>query len=79
MGLDKLSGYKVENYKGKGSDASVVYSYIDENNERQKKEVGADQIAMQLAAAEAAKTLGAQTDSLIETFNKLETSTSKAD
>lgn len=76
MGLDQLNGYKVTNYKKGGN---VEYQYIDENGEKQTKEVTREQIAMQLAATDAAKQLGAQTNALINTFNKLEASTNKAD
>lgn len=76
MGLDQLTGYKVTNYKKGGN---VEYQYIDENNEKQTREVTREQIAMQLAATDAAKQLGEQTDVLINTFNKLEASTNKAD
>ena len=76
MGLDQLNGYKVTNYKKGGN---VEYQYIDENGEKQTKEVTREQIAMQLAATDAEKQLGAQTNALINTFNKLEASTNKAD
>ena len=76
MKLDQLNGYKVTNYKKGGN---VEYQYIDENGEKQTKEVTREQIAMQLAATDAAEQLGEQTNALIETFNKLGASTNKAD
>lgn len=76
MKLNQLTGYKVTNYKKGGN---VEYQYIDENGEKQTKEVTREQIAMQLAATDAEKQLGAQTNVLINTFNKLEASTNKAD
>ena len=77
--IDKLTGYKVENYAGSGDDARVEYSYIDENGERQTREVTAQQIAAELAAAEAAEKLGQSTEFLISEFSRLENSTSKTD
>ena len=76
MKLNELTGYKVTNYKKGGN---VEYQYIDENGEKQTKEVTREQIAMQLAATDAEKQLGEQTNALINTFNKLEASTNKAD
>jgi hypothetical protein len=40
-GISNLDGYKLENYAGNGDDARVEYSYIDENGERQTREVTA--------------------------------------
>ena len=76
MGLDQLNGYKVTNFKKGGN---VEYEYIDEEGKKQTKEVTREQIAMQLAAAEAAEKLGAQTDKLVAKFNQLEDSSNKAD
>lgn len=78
-GISDLNGYKVENYAGNGDDARVEYSYIDENGERQTREVTAQQIAAELAAAEAAEKLGQSTEFLISEFNRLENSASKTD
>lgn len=78
-GLNDLNGYKVENYAGNGDDARVEYSYIDEEGERQTREVTAQQIAAELAAAEAAERLGQSTEFLISEFNRLENSASKTD
>ena len=78
-GIKDLSGYKVTNYAGSGDDARVEYQYIDENGERQTREVTAQQIAAELAAAEAADKLGQSTEFLISEFNRLESSTSKTD
>lgn len=76
-GLDELNGYKVENYAGNGDDARVEYSYIDDEGERQTREVTAQQIAAELAAAEAAEKLGQSTEFLINEFNRLESTTVK--
>ena len=78
-GISDLNGYKVENYAGNGDNARVEYSYIDENGERQTREVTAQQIAAELAAAEAAEKLGQSTEFLISEFNRLENSASKTD
>ena len=78
-GISDLNGYKVENYAGNGDNAVVEYSYIDESGERQTREVTAQQIAAELAAAEAAEKLGQSTEFLISEFNRLENSTSKTD
>ena len=78
-GLDELNGYKVENYAGNGDDARVEYSYIDDEGERQTREVTAQQIAAELAAAEAAEKLGQSTEFLISEFNRLEGSTDVVD
>lgn len=78
-GLDQLTNLKVENFKGSGDSASVVYSYLDENGQKQEAEVTAQQIAMQLAAADAAEQLGNSANELIKTFNRLEASTDLAD
>ena len=78
-GLDELNGYKVENYAGNGDDARVEYSYIDDDGERQTREVTAQQIAAELAAAEAAEKLGQSTEFLISEFNRLEGSTDAVD
>lgn len=78
-GLDELNGYKVENYAGNGDDARVEYSYIDDEGERQTREVTAQQIAAELAAAEAAEKLGQSTEFLISEFNRLEGSTDSVD
>ena len=75
-GLTELNGYKVTNYKKGGN---VEYEYIDEDGKKQTKEVTREQIAMQLAAAKAAEQLGAETDKLVQTFNRLEESSNKAD
>jgi hypothetical protein len=76
MKLDKLNGYKVTNFKRGGN---VEYEYIDENNERQVKEVTQAEIAAKLAEVDASKKLKEQTDNLIKIFNKLETSTNLYD
>lgn len=76
MGLDQLNGYKVTNFKKGGN---VEYTYIDENGEKQTKEVTQQQIAAQLAATEATKQLEAQTETLLNTFNRLEKSGDAAD
>ena len=78
-GLDELNGYKVENYAGNGDNARVEYSYIDDEGERQTREVTAQQIAAELAAAEAAEKLGQSTEFLISEFNRLEGSTDVVD
>lgn len=78
-GLDELNGYKVENYAGNGDDARVEYSYIDDEGKRQTREVTAQQIAAELAAAEAAEKLGQSTEFLISEFNRLEGSTDSVD
>ena len=78
-GLDELNGYKVENYAGNGDDARVEYSYIDDEGKRQTREVTAQQIAAELAAAEAAEKLGQSTEFLISEFNRLEGSTDTVD
>ena len=75
-GLTELNGYKVTNFKKGGN---VEYQYIDEDGKKQTKEVTREQIAMQLAAAKAAEQLGAETDKLVQTFNRLEESSNKAD
>lgn len=76
MGLDQLNGYKVTNFKKGGN---VEYTYIDKNGEKQTKEVTQQQIAAQLAATEATKQLEAQTETLLNTFNRLEKSGDSAD
>lgn len=76
MSLDQLNGYKVTNFKKGGN---VEYTYIDENGEKQTKEVTQQQIAAQLAATEATKQLEAQTETLLNTFNRLEKSGDAAD
>lgn len=76
MGLDQLNGYKVTNYKKGGN---VEYEYIDENGEKQTKEITQQQIAAQLAATDATKQLEEQTKTLLNTFNRLETSGDAAD
>lgn len=78
-GIDELNGYKVTNYKGSGDNASVVYKYIDDEGKSQEREVTAEQIAAELAAAEAAEKLGASTKTLIAEFDRLEASASKSD
>lgn len=52
-GLDSLNGYKLESVKGD----IFKYSYIDENNERQTKEVTKAEITSTLAAVDAADQL----------------------
>ena len=76
MGLDQLSGYKVTNYKKGGN---VEYEYIDENGEKQTREITQQQIAAQLAAADATKQLEANTQILLQAFNRLESSADAAD
>ena len=76
VGLTELNGYKVTNFKRGGN---VEYQYIDEEGKTQTKEVTREQIAMQLAATKAAEKLGAETDRLVQTFNRLEESSNKAD
>ena len=76
MGLDQLNGYKVTNFKKGGN---VEYEYIDENGEKQTKEITQQQIAAQLAATDATKQLEEQTKTLLNAFNRLETSTDSAD
>ena len=76
MGLDQLSGYKVTNYKKGGN---VEYEYIDENGEKQTREITQQQIAAQLAAADATKQLEANTQTLLQAFNRLEGSADAAD
>ena len=76
MGLDQLSGYKVTNYKKGGN---VEYEYIDENGEKQTREITQQQIAAQLAAADATKQLEANTQILLQAFNRLENSADAAD
>ena len=76
MGLDQLNGYKVTNYKKGGN---VEYEYIDENGEKQTREITQQQIAAQLAAADATKQLEANTQILLQAFNRLESSADAAD
>ena len=76
MGLDQLSGYKVTNHKKGGN---VEYEYIDENGEKQTREITQQQIAAQLAAADATKQLEANTQILLQAFNRLESSADAAD
>lgn len=49
-GLDQLKNYKVTNYKG---DGTIEYEYIDENGDKQKKTVTAEEIAATNAAKHA--------------------------
>lgn len=49
-GLDQLKNYKVTNYKG---DGTIEYEYIDENGDKQKKTVTAEEIAGTNAAKHA--------------------------
>ena len=76
MGLNDLNGFKVTNYKKGGN---VEYEYIDENGQKQTVELTQQQIAAQLAATEASERLAEQTQTLLNTFNRLEDSTNKAD
>lgn len=57
MGLDKLDGFNVTNYKGNGDTASVVYEYIDEEGKKQTGEATAEMIARFNAAAKAGEDL----------------------
>ena len=68
MGLDQLNGFKITNYKKGGN---VEYEYIDENGDKQTKEVTQEQIAAQLASAEASEQLAASAETLIGTFERL--------
>ena len=76
MKLDQLNGYRVTNYKKGGN---VEYEYIDENGEKQTREITQQQIAAQLAAADATKQLEANTQTLLQAFNRLEGSADAAD
>ena len=76
MGLDELNGYKITNFKRGGN---VEYKYLDEEGKWQTKELTQAEIAAKLAELDAAEALTDQTSVLIDTFNRLEGSTDKAD
>lgn len=66
MGLDV---FNVTNYKGSGSNASVVYEYIDEEGKKQTGEATAEMIARFNAAAKAGEDLS---NAMVKLNNEVE-------
>lgn len=69
MKLDELDGFNVTNYKGSGSNASVVYEYIDEEGKKQTGEATAEMIARFNAAAKAGEDLS---EAMVKLNNQVE-------
>lgn len=68
-GLNEKRGLEFE---GRNNDGKLEYSYLDENNQRQKAEVIEDEIAMTLAAAEAEEKLTEVSSGLVSQLQKLD-------
>ena len=68
-GLDKYSGLKATNYK---ADGSIDYEYVDENGNKQKKNVSAEQMASTLAGAHIDDEVNAAGDKIVKILDNVE-------
>lgn len=70
QGISDQSGFEVEKYDAEKG--TVSYSYIDEEGERQTKEITAEQIAMTQAVIIAEQQLVDACSGMVDTFKKLD-------